>query len=874
MAETEPRKGASYFFPSRLREDALRNVQRYRWARETANLLIEEAEPWRRLDEDSLWGLMFGPTITRSWHVWSNGYCPACRKPVPMYGWVIEPWKAPWKVRCPHCQHLFPTNDFEAYYRSGIDERGVFDPQRADRSLLFNTQHPNPADPLHRFGVDDGEGYVDGEDRWRFIGAYLVYGQWKGLVLSGLKNLAAAYLVTGNPEYARKAGILLDRVADLYPLFDHKTQAVVYETVRADGYVSVWHDACEETRLLALVYDAIFEAIRGDKPLVAFLAEKSRQYRLPNPKRSFTEIAYNIEQGLLVDPQRNLHKIHSNFPRTPFTQAVLMAVHHEPVQREAIRQLLQQTLARATAIDGVTGEKGLAGYAAFAVKAIAEMLALFARADEGFLRWAIERFPLRDTFRFHLDTWVDEQYYPLIGDTGVVAQRVEQYAGASFLQLPASGGYVFGSDPVFTPSMFTFFWQIYQATGDADFVRILYRGNGKRVDGLPHDLFAKNPKSFQQSVKRVLQSQGTAFQVPSVNKSRWHLAILRSGKGNYSRAVWLDYDSGGAHGHEDAMNLGLFAFGLDLMPDFGYPPVQYGGWTTPQVRWYLCSQAHNTVIVDGRTQSAGDGKCTLWHPEPPVQVVRASAPHVYSVNRYERTVLLVDVSDEAFYVVDVFRVQGGQTHDRFLHSHFSKATVNGSLDHTSRPPEYAQTLMRNFSRIKPHVYPTQIDWQVEDRLQYLPKGKRYTLRCIDLTPDAESYLCEGWVSFSGFSGTEEAWLPRLMTRRRSPAQLNSTFVAVLVPFEEPRCPVTLVRRLTLLAPDGTPRSEHHVAIEIMLAQGDRDLIVIADPAEPSPRQWRALQPDWQLTVRTEVLVRRESRVRERCFHIALGREAR
>ena len=30
------------------------------------------------------------------------------------------------------------------------------------------------------------------------------------------------------------------------------------------------------------------------------------------------------------------------------------------------------------------------------------------------------------------------------------------------------------------------------------------------------------------------------------------------------------------------MNLGLFARGLDLMPDLGYPPVQFGGWDSPR----------------------------------------------------------------------------------------------------------------------------------------------------------------------------------------------------------------------------------------------------------------------------------------------------
>ena len=80
-------------------------------------------------------------------------------------------------VRCPHCQELFPKNDFEKFHASGLDEHGVFDPKKADRALLFNTEHADKSDPKHAFGVDDGAGYVapDGK-RWRFISAYLIYG--------------------------------------------------------------------------------------------------------------------------------------------------------------------------------------------------------------------------------------------------------------------------------------------------------------------------------------------------------------------------------------------------------------------------------------------------------------------------------------------------------------------------------------------------------------------------------------------------------------------------------------------------------------------------------------------------------------------------
>ena len=177
-------------------------------------------------------------------------------------------------MRCPHCETFFPTNDFEVFYRSGLDDFGVFEPKRPDRSLLFNVEYPNPSHPLHHFGVDDGEGYFDSGNRWRFIGVYLIYGQWKQLIVAGIRNLANAYVLTSDQIYAHKVAILLDRVADLYPTFDFGQQGIVYEVQGDSGYVSTWHDACEETRELALAYDQILDTLPENEELVAFLSQK------------------------------------------------------------------------------------------------------------------------------------------------------------------------------------------------------------------------------------------------------------------------------------------------------------------------------------------------------------------------------------------------------------------------------------------------------------------------------------------------------------------------------------------------------------------------------------------------------------------------
>lgn len=283
-------KKNSVFYINKINKIML-NIEKYPWAYNMKEDLINKAEPWIKLSDDELWNSMFGNTIKRSWSVWSDGYCPGCRQAVPMYSWIADPFNKPWKMQCPHCSELFPKNDFYKYYLSGIDKSGIFSYKIADTNLLFNCEHPEPDDPLNKFGVDAGEGYVEGENRWRFIGAYLIYGQWKKFVLKGVYRLAAAYIVTREKIYAHKAGILLDRIADLYPMFDFTKDGVLYEGKNiCQGYVSYCVDACIETRELVVAYDQIFDGIKDDAQLVSFISGKTKTFTEMALKNNFEDI--------------------------------------------------------------------------------------------------------------------------------------------------------------------------------------------------------------------------------------------------------------------------------------------------------------------------------------------------------------------------------------------------------------------------------------------------------------------------------------------------------------------------------------------------------------------------------------------------------
>ncbi|MDH7603220.1 MAG: heparinase II/III family protein [Armatimonadota bacterium] len=813
-------KTSSALFPENLISRARENAAKYQWAADIQKRIVAAAQPWMKYSDDELWSMMFGSTIKRAWQVFSSGYCPACKKDVPMYTWVVRALERPWKVQCPHCKELFPKNDFFKYYKSGLDEHGVFDPKRADRSLLYNAEHPDPSDPLHKFGVDDGEGYVEGDKRWRFIGAYLIYGQWKQVVLGGIVNLAAAYVVTGDPKYAHKAGVLLDRVADVYPSMDFKEQGVMYEGPGAAGYVSTWHDACVETRSLAIAYDQVFEALRQDKELVEFLSAKARTYKLTNPKRTWADIQRNIEDNILRHAVDHKDRIYSNYPQTDLTVAIIKTVLGWPANRSEVMEILDEILDKATAVDGLTGEKGLAGYSAWSPKTLASILSMYARVDPGFIREACRRHPkLPAGYRFFVDLWCLGKYYPNVGDSGAFCAPNETYEGVELTR-----------NPGLNPSGYSFLWELYEITQDPAFVQVLYRGNGYSVDGLPYDIFAEDPLSFQTKVKGVIDRFGTSPKVGSVNKEEWHIAVLRSGSGENERALWLNYESGGGHGHADGMNLGLYAKGLDLMSDFGYPQVQYGGWTSPRAVWYKKSAAHNTVVVDGNDLARCSGKTTLWVDGQSFRAVRVSAPEMIGGKQFERTAALIDVSETDSYVFDVFRVVGGTEHAKFTHACYGGLNTDGlSL---KAAEEYGRgTLLRNFRVDSQPRQGWTADWSVEDRYKVHKQKRDIHLRQIDLTSSAEALTCEAWVG-SGYNVTETAWVPCILSRRSTDKPpLVSTFVALIEPYEQSSA-IKSVRRIPLEASDGRAYPDSFVAVEVVLVDGRKDVIIAADAENP------------------------------------------
>ncbi len=146
------------------------------------------------------------------------------------------------------------------------------------------------------------------------------------------------------------------------------------------------------------------------------------------------------------------------------------------------------------------------------------------------------------------------------------------------------------------------------------------------------------------------------------------------------------------HWHADSLNTILFAKGREMVCDLGYSGARSMTWRTyPTV-------LHNTVVVDRQDQSPSDkgffregmwvetktshfqgnlhdaehfGNLLLYDPRhDKVQVVEAEGPAFYryrGVKTYRRLLATIALSENDFYVVDIFRVKGGGSHDWALH---------------------------------------------------------------------------------------------------------------------------------------------------------------------------------------------------------------
>ncbi len=331
----------------------------------------------------------------------------------------------------------------------------------------------------------------------------------------------------------------------------------------------------------------------------------------------------------------------------------------------------------------------------------------------------------------------------------------------------------------------------------------------------------------------------------------------------------LHYSGNWGHDHHDMLNLILWAYGEELVSDFGkimtYRLFADGSW------------GHNLVVVDRKNQERvyRSGCLLNWHaPANEVQVVEASEPAVYpQCGVYRRALFLIPggvfthisprcrpLGETDNLVLDIFEVEGGNTHEWMAQGN----CINGQTLEVSVPTEYDADSYADDG--VPFTPPAHREWEKQLQAQGLTsqdvspwygvfrdvhKGKIQApftavfrsvnrnlpdLRLHLLEPtDADLYTCtvpglkqgrnakksENW----DHSLVEKYRMPKLVVRRDG-VRLHSRFVALW----EPTRGTDLTARVENLAP-GHP---DFVALEIHTAgQGETiRTFYSADPSQP------------------------------------------
>ena len=853
-------KQRASIYTAAKRQSIRRNIEGCEWAQRLRDAAVRSARTWVEMDDEALWKLVPEQNLPRSTSVDISLGCPKCGRAVFKHG--PKPYKhnwrkRPWKIECPECGEVWPKNDFGKYYESGKGPGWEFDPKRADKSLLFNEEHPDPDDPLHKYGVDDGLGYVTEKGRYFLVGYHNAWGPWQDLK-KAVDALGQAYLLTDDPRYAHKAGIILDRLADVYPEYDFMPYGRLGMTFshgnsnRGKWEGCIWSNWMAQRA--ARCYDKVFPGLAKAEGLLPFLQSMQAKHGGDRDQSSLQAIHRNIRKGLLDEIVRAVLNcnIRGNEGMSQCTMAIAAIVMDDPVRTPELLdwlfrprtvswpkygseevvtggnlpQIIEYNVDR----DGL-GNEAAPGYATFwldYLKDVAAYVHDYDRYDEHDLYRDFPKF--RELFLARTRIACLDRWTPQIGDSGRTGGvgRVGWNA-----RLFAEG---------------------FRYTRDPRLARAALLAAGTSASRLRGPMCDPDPERWIDEIKAA------AEQVSRSNASRnlagYGLAILQSPGEETGRALWLYYGRNMGHGHSDRLNIGLYYRGLNLIPDLGYPehctiwPKRLG-WTNNTI-------SHATVTVDRRRQERSwVGRPIAFLASPGVQFADVSSPDVYrQCSVYRRQCALIDIDGNESYIVDVFRVTGGNEHVLSFHGPEGEpARECGELTKqeggTLAGPdvelgEFYDGAMSSRYKGSGFMYLYDIehgpagerfslDWPVVDTFGYRrARTGQVHLRWTVLQPDGELVLAHGDPPYLRQKKPKQL---RYGLVAREGEGLHSTFVSIIEPYLDNRNVVSC-RRLEVDGPDSDG-----IAVEMRLADGRVDYVLLAGSADHEYRTANGLR--WQ-----------------------------
>lgn len=837
-------KQCSRLVTAEMRQNAVENAKKFDWAKSQQQAAVAAAAPWVKVSDEELWSFVTSQELPRACYMAAGilyegkpDACPNCGKPIGYMGQVSF-WNHDWKVACPSCKEKFPKNDFWAYYKTSLDEHGFFRRDRGDKSLLFNTEHPDPKDPKHKLWVDDGYGLTDAKGNVHHAIAYYNHGaQWTS-IMNGAQALSWAYALTSDPQYAHKAGVLLDRIADVYPEMDYYPlgklgfQHSHGGTLQGRIQGTIWET--NTAVCFSRAYDLIFGGLQKDEELIRVSSAQSAKYRLGD-KSSVEAICKHIEDHLLLEFLKSVKdgRADGNTGMTHICLATTaIALDRPSVTDEWLDWLFDPNYpvtnpkyprtkdpvpwAMVEGLDrnGMGGECG--GYGLIWSRGMISLAEILAGYPAYTRHNMVKEYPkLRQCFLIQPRLNCLDAVMPSIGDTGTCGSWGRGGDGRSFAQ-----GYRLLKDP----RLAALAWRY--ANGDAKALR------------LSNDIFEKDPDALTTEIATVAKQE--PFKLRCDHLGRYGQAYLQTENRENGRALWIHYGCAKGHSHTDCLTIGLYAKNLDMLPDHGYP--EFTGMWPQRIAWTSNTSSHNTLLVnDQRSVYSPGGKLNLFAVAPPVRVMDVSSPTAYpGLKTYRRTVALIDVSEDDSYVFDVFRARGGKNHRLITCGpaqtapvagvtlttqekgtfagpdvEFTQLVGKGETTGNTSGFSYLYDVARSGQKVE---QPYTVDWKCEDLRGRIKEGKEPHLRLHALTPCDEVALASGDPP-QNHSGNPRRL--RYLIQSRLGDNVESQFVTVLEPYDTTPF-IKSVRRLKV---EHTADPSSVVAVEIGLVNGFTDILI-------------------------------------------------
>lgn len=598
------------------------NVVRFKWGQEFSNQTLNSAQKWVAMSDDQLRAVVPAPGST---FAYGFSGCPICGASWPSWGaGGLADLDKPNQVTCVKCKHVFPDAD-----------------------------HP-----------DTGGGWHDAKSgkNYYFVGCYNAHAAQE-VTLHILKCLALSYAITDDEKYAHAAAVVFDSLADTYATA-HLGSIDYPDTNNSGRLERPQYQTARVLVLLADDFDLLYNSPEFGK----------------HSKNGKGTIREHAEENVIRDGGEYCYQ---------------KAIDGHMAATNGQADYVRGTLAAGIMLDdkrlmdvAITGPSRLANflnncidrdgqYYETSVGYSEHCLTLYIDMAEMLYNLRTPEYPkginFYDNPRFQktlIDSFVDIDmlgHTPRFGDWGPDLAALTG-APSHFARYP----YWFSEVLVARekdPAKRKKWLEAQQYFADGDVYKC--RDVGKFGDMMTWFAFHADP---------VVRPKSQAAMKPRAVLGGRGIVTLRSGEAPNGLAATVRYGPSLNHGHRDDMNLNFFGLGRELTYDLGYTL----GSAHSQVGFTKQTASHNLVVVNERSQLAdphGSGGSPYFYAERgPVRAMEVSAEASYAsegVKTYRRTMALVDLPMGG-YLIDIFRVDGGNQHDLMWHFQGSLEGVTGA----------------------------------------------------------------------------------------------------------------------------------------------------------------------------------------------------